>query len=411
MLFFSTSGTLLNFMKIAFSALSILFLCLQLADPLSAFEINGSVSAEARLFFNAPLYPEQERNNGSFALAPEFYHESDSGSSFIFTPFYRVDSADSERTHFDIRELNVLLVGDPWELRLGVGKVFWGVTEFVHLVDIINQTDLVESIRGEDKLGQPMAHLSIPSDYGVFDFFILPYFRERTFPGLEGRLRAALVVDTDNPLYESSHEENNIDFALRYSQFFGLADFGIYYFKGTSRAPLFMPSVNASGQQVLLPFYQLIDQVGTDLQLTAGNWLGKLEALYQDNDTNSFFAATGGFEYTFFGLGDSMMDLGLIAEFSYDDRGEKATTSFDNDLVGGIRLGVNDAAGTELLMGLTYDLDDKGNLFLLEASRRLTDNIRVFLDAWLFFNTEPDDYYLYSIRDDDFIRLQIFYYF
>ncbi len=383
--------------------------------PGKTHEFRGNISVEGRFFANEPLYPDQERHNASIAIAPEYYHEwpagSRTGSSFTFSPFLRIDSADSERTHFDIRELNFLLLGDPWELRLGISKVFWGVTEFVHLVDIINQTDLVEDIQGEDKLGQPMAHLSAPTDWGVLDLFILPYFRERTFPGSEGRLRPALVVDTDNPVFESSAEENHVDFAIRYSQVFDFFDFGIYYFKGTSRDPLFIPAVNTSSETVLLPYYRQIDQVGTDLQLVAGSWLWKLEALYQDNEEDPYFAATGGFEYTFVGLGSSKTDLGIIMEYAYDDRDEETITSFENDLFMGLRLGVNDAATTEILLGLSLDLDNKGQVFRLEASRRLADNVRLMLEGWGFFNTDPGDYYLYSIREDAFGRLQIFYYF
>jgi len=398
-------------MKTILSIALLLFCCLALSVPVKALELNGDVSVEGRLFLYDPLYPEQERNNVSAALEPEFYHEWDTGNSFVFVPFLRIDSSDSERTHFDIRELNLLLLGDPLELRLGIGKVFWGATEFVHLVDIINQTDLVENIRGEDKLGQPMVNLSIPAAWGVLDFFVLPYFRERTFPGRDGRLRTPTVVDTDNPVYENSDEENHVDFAIRFSRVFDFGDLGIYYFKGTSRDPLFIPAVNSNEKAVLLPYYQQIDQAGLDLQLVAGNWLWKLEALYQDNDTKDFFAATGGFEYTFVGIGNSMMDLGLITEYAYDDRDDDAATSFENDLIFGLRLGVNDAAGSELLLGLTQDLDDQGNVLQLEASRRLSANVRIFLEGWLFFNTDPDDYSLYSIRDDDFVRLQLFYYF
>ena len=381
------------------------------ATSVQTNELNGSMSIETRLFANSPLYPNQERNNSSIAFVPEYYHEWDDGSNFIFIPFLRLDTADSERVHFDIRELNFLLLGDPWELRIGLGKVFWGVTEFVHLIDVINQTDLVEDIRGEDKLGQPMVHLSIPQDWGGFDFFVLPYFRERTFPGPEGRLRTGLVVDTENPRYESGAEENHVDLALRYSQIFDFGDIGIYYFKGTSREPLFIQTVNSLGQPVLLPSYQQMGQIGIDLQLISGNWLWKIEALHQDNENKNFFATTGGFEYTFVGLGASMIDLGFIAEFTYDDRDDEATTSFENDLLLGLRLAINDAAGTELLAGLSHDLDNRGNVLQIEASRRLTDTIKIFVEGWAFFDTEPDDYYLYSIRDDDFIRLQIFYYF
>jgi hypothetical protein len=88
-----------------------------------------------------------------------------------------------------------------------------------------------------------------------------------------------------------------------------------------------------------------------------------------------------------------------------------ATTPFENDLFAGLRLGVNDSAGTELLLGLSYDLDNKGNVLQIEASRRLTENIKIFVEGWTFFDIEPGDYYLHSIRDDDFIRLQLFYYF
>ena len=380
------------------------------AFPLQALELSGDVSVEGRLFAKDELYDDQKRNNGSIAFEPELYHEwlSSPNLSFTFVPFLRVDSADSERTHADIRELNFLMVGTPWELRVGIGKVFWGVTEFVHLVDIINQTDLVENIDGEDKLGQPMVHFSYPEDWGVVNIFLLPYFRERTYPGKEGRLRPPVKVDTDNPEYESSAEENHIDFALRYSQTYDWGDLGIYYFRGTSREPILVPSLK---KPVLLPFYDQIDQVGLDLQLVFGNWLWKLESLYRDGTDDNFWAATGGFEYTFVSISDTMVDLGLITEYSYDDREDDATTPFQNDLLFGLRLGVNDAASTELLAGISFDLDDSGSVLQIEASRRLTDNLKISLEAWSFFDLEESQTYLYSIRDDDFVRLQLFYYF
>ena len=63
--------------------------------------------------------------------------------------------------HGDIRELAYVHASDDWELRLGIRKEFWGVTEFQHLVDVINQTDGVEDFDGEDKLGQQMVNLII----------------------------------------------------------------------------------------------------------------------------------------------------------------------------------------------------------------------------------------------------------
>jgi len=397
-------------MKILQSIILLLSILATWVIPVQALELSGDVSVEGRLFAKDELYNDQKRNNGSIAFEPEFYHEwsSSPGFSFTFVPFFRVDSSDSERTHVDIRELNFLMVGNPWELRVGIGKVFWGVTEFVHLVDIINQTDLVENIDGEDKLGQPMVHFSYFGDWGVVDFFLLPYFRERTYPGKEGRLRPPVKVDTDNAEYESGAEESHIDLALRYSQTYDWGDLGIYYFRGTSREPILIPSFK---KPVLLPFYDQIDQVGLDLQLVFGNWLWKLESLYRDGTDDNFWAATGGFEYTFVSISDTMMDLGLITEYSYDDRDDDATTPFQNDLLFGLRLGLNDAASTELLAGISFDLDDSGSVLQIEASRRLTDNLKISLEAWSFFDLEESQTYLYSIRDDDFVRLQLFYYF
>ena len=102
--------------------------------------------------------------------------------------FVREDSMDDERSHADIRELSWLYYSDDWELRLGISKVFWGVAESQHLVDIINQTDAVENVDGEDKLGQPMINLTLIRDWGNVDLFVLPYLRERTFTGVNGLL-------------------------------------------------------------------------------------------------------------------------------------------------------------------------------------------------------------------------------
>jgi len=373
-------------------------------------EFTGYLELEGRYFFQDPLSPEQEGHNASIAFMPEYYHEWESGSSFVFVPFMRVDSVDPERTHFDIRELSYLLLGNMWELNVGFGKVFWGVTEFVHLVDIINQTDFVEGINQEDKLGQPMIQLTFPQDWGVIELFLMPYFRERTFPGPKGRLRSDPVVDTDNPLYESSEGERNTDFALRYSHTVAEWDMGIYYFNGTGRQPYLLPGTGGSGEPVLIPFYGLIDQTGLDVQLVSGRWLWKLEALYQTNPVDDYYASTGGLEYTFVGVAGSDLDLGLIGEYTFDSRGDDAPTPYENDAMLGLRLDLNDPAGSALLAGFIMDTESSATIARLEASRRIGSNWTASLEAWGFFNIPPDDP-AYSLRNDDYVRLEFAYYF
>jgi len=246
------------------------------------------------------------------------------------------------------------------------------------------------------------------------EFFALPYFRERTFPGRKGRLRYSTLIDTDTVIYENSSRDTNLDIAMRYSRTIGGADLGVYFFHGTNRDPWLIPSElvdpNDTGESRLIPFYEQINQIGTDVQIATGNWLWKFEGFYRSGYLDSFFAATGGVEYTFFSVGGSNTDIGLLGEYAYDGRDNDATTIFQNDAFFGLRLTPNDAAGTQLLMGFAQDLDASENAVRIEASRRLTSHWKLILEAWLFLDSEPGSIQ-YSLRDDDFARLELAYYF
>ncbi|SUZ85922.1 uncharacterized protein METZ01_LOCUS38776, partial [marine metagenome] len=139
----------------------------------STVEKYGEVSFENRTFSEKGLFG-QGKDHSSFTLSPEFYFESeDQKTSFTFKPKIRRDSLDDERNLFDIQDLSLIRVKNSYEIRIGIRRDFWGVTETVHRVDIINQTDQVESFDGEDKLGQPMINLSLERDWGVLDIYAL----------------------------------------------------------------------------------------------------------------------------------------------------------------------------------------------------------------------------------------------
>ena len=377
--------------------------------PARAYEFIGNLSLEGRGFFHDPAYPNQKQNNGSLASELELYQEYESGSSWIIKPFARIDSSDDERTHWDIREANYLYLAEDWEVRVGLGKIFWGATEFVHLVDIINQTDLVESLDGEEKLGQAMIHLSVAKDWGVIDAFLLPWFRERTYPGVHGRLRTPLVVATEKTRYESGAKETHLDLALRYSHTFGDADVGVYNFTGTSREPTLLLEQEEK-VPTLIPFYQQINQTGMDIQMVAGNWLWKGEALIRTGQGRSFAATTFGFEYTFIGITAGGMDLGVIGEYVFDGRQSNMAAPYNNDLMAGLRLAFNDAEGTELLAGIIKDVKLSSLYTSIEASRRISNNWKISLEAIFFTNINRQDI-TYSLREDDHIRAELYFYF
>ena len=380
---------------------------------LPAAEWSGYVAAEGRWFPSEGAFPGQKNGGVSLSAQPEFRHQwRDASRGFTFVPFGRVDSQDERRTHADIRELIFLAVEGDWELRAGIGKVFWGVTESQHLVNIVNQIDYIEDFFGEEALGQPMLRLTRVVDTGSLDFFVLPYFRERTYPGEAGRFRTPLVVDTDRPLYESGDEERHIDWTLRWSQYVGNLDYGVYWFDGTGRDPQLLPG-RKNGEPVLLPYYPLIRQAGLDAQYTGEAWLWKLEAIYRDHRDprwSDFGAAVGGFEYTFVGIRDSAADLGVLLEYHWDSRGIEADRVFQNDLFAGLRYTPNDVASSELLAGVFWDLDYRNASVRLEASRRVGANVKVNLEAQWFGSTSAEDP-LSFFRDDDYVQIEIARYF
>jgi len=374
-----------------------------------AHQIRGKVSIQTRLFLNDPIHSGQENHSFSLTAAPEYFHQFDDGSLFTFLPFFRVDATDSERTHFDIRDLSYIWPQGDFELRVGVRKEFWGVVESLDLVDIINQTDLVESPFGEEKLGQPMVNLSYSDKWGTFDFFLLPYFRERTFPGKKGRLRLGLVVDTDQPLFESAAEENHIDFAFRYFHTIQKLDIGVSHFVGTSRDPIARIGIK-DGEFVIRPFYEQISQTGVDLLLVTGNWIWKFEGIYRDASVSTdYFAMVGGLEYVFDGIGGTGMDLGVFLEYLYDDRGDELSATEDDFLVG-LRWAFNDVRGTSILVAVTQDRDTDARFPVLKATTRLSDHWRFSMEYRGLMNQPREDIF-FDLRDDDFFKMELAYHF
>jgi len=388
------------------------------STPAHAGEFSGYIGGQARYFFEEAPAAEQHSEYLSLITEPEYYQEWDNGDQNVeLKLFYRKDQYDEQRTHGDIRELSWTGVFEDWEVRAGISKVFWGVAETQHLVDIVNQTDLVENVDAEDKLGQPMIRMSTEHDWGTIDLFVLPGFRERTYAGAQGRPRTAVIIDTSrNAIYDSSNGKNNIDLAARYSHYIGEWEFGLSVFSGTGREPTdFVPvDISASGEPIVVPVYSLITQIGFDGQAFFDDWTWKLEAANIEvrsgakNGINSF-KTVGGFEYTWVGIGGSIMDLGFLLEYHYSDQ-RIIPSIFDNDFAPGLRFVFNDAQSSELLFGLFIDTNTQTTAGYIEASRRLGDSWTMEFQLRTFNGTK-ENRPLYAFRFDNFAQLDLNYHF
>ncbi len=378
-------------------------------------ELYGRISLESRRYFENAADPVQRSYAGGISAEITAYVEDDLGRSITVTPFVRYDYGDPKRNHFDLREAYLLMYGDAgnneWELRLGIDRVFWGVVESRSLVDIVNQTNLLEHPNEKTKLGQPMVHATLAGDWGALELFGLTWHRPRAFPGKHGRLRPPLIVDTDMTSYESRAEKWNVDLAARYTNSLGPLDIGLSVFNGTSREPVLVPMPPEPPEppddpQVFVPHYNRITQFGLDTQFTSGSWLFKLEAVHRSGAQDSqipeedYSAFVVGAEHTIYSIMDSNADLTLFAEWAYDGRGQRATNAFENDIFLAARVGLNDEYDTEFVASIVKSLDTDSRVFGAEFNRRISDNWSLKMEASAFSGVGPDDILLYPVRRD-----------
>ncbi len=378
------------------------------------WDLSAILDLEAGIFPHAPANPRQSEAtlSPSFSFEPKAVYEWNNGNDrFSFKPFARLDWDDSRRSHVDLREASWLHLGDSWDTIVGVDKVFWGVTESRHLVDIINQTDAVENIDGEDKLGQPMLNFNLERDWGTASLYLLTGFRERTFAGAEGRFAGPLAIDHDGGTYEAGAAERHVDIAVRWRQTFGELDLGLAYFRGTSREPRLIPTPR-NGVTFLVPRYDLISQLGLDTQLTRDATLWKLEAISRTGHGSRFYAAVAGVEHTLYGIAGTRADLGLLTEYQYDGRNPATApvANEDRDIFVGARLTLNDEQDTAMLAGAVVDRTTRSTILSFEAERRLNDGAKLTVEVRIFTHIDARDT-LAGIKNDDVLIARLSTYF
>ena len=382
----------LNPLRLASFKIIVLFAMISSSALASDFSFTPSVTTEFRYFPESPAYDGQlEYFQPSVYFSGEGrWISKDRKKRLQFEPFLRVDVQDDERSHFDIRELNYSQRFSNFDLLIGNAQIFWGVAESRNVVDVINQFDEVENSDETDKLGQPLIRFGKFTDIGRFEVYYLPYFRERTFPGVDGRQRGPLTVDLDNAEYDEGREEWAGDFALRYQHQIDQFDIGIHVFTGTARAP-FLKS-NGEGTSHI-PIYQKLTQGGVDIQRTWDAWLLKLEVVIADQSGDNFTSNVFGLEYTFFDFSNSGVDIGILFEGLYDNRDENKTAStlFENDIFVGARFTWNDFQESELLLGAIIDWKTGSMFSSIEYERRIGENMKFEVEAQYFLaeDSEP----------------------
>ncbi|HSG88836.1 MAG TPA: hypothetical protein VLA56_06470 [Pseudomonadales bacterium] len=387
-------------------------------------ELHLDLGVQARLFPRTGTLG-QDRFQPSLAARIEYFRDWNDGRDAItVAAFLRADAMDSRRTHADLREAYYSHIGDDWELHVGARRVFWGKAESRHLVDVINQVDLIEDLDEEDRLGQPMVQLVLLRDFGTIELFLLPGARQRTFPSRDGRLAGPVSID-DDARFTGGANALETSWAARWSHFIGDLEIGVAHFSGTAREPAFevvgpvVPGVPVR----LRPVYETVARTSLDAQYILGDTALKLELLDRRGQGPRATAFIAGFEHTLVGAFGGRTDLGLLMEYLHDGRGDRAPVlAFEHDLFVGARLAFNDPAGSQLLAGVIRDLHTDERIFTVEGSRRLGGAWRLAVDLRVFTGvaaTQAGDVAALSdpdrklglLVDDDYLQIELTRYF
>ena len=345
----------------------------------------GYAAVDGRAFPLSPKYLGQVPDNTvSLVAEPEVALTSKKETQTVtLRPFYRMDPVDSKRTHADVRRADYRLSLKHFQFGAGVGQVSWGVLESYKPTDVFNQVDFVEAIDGSAKLGQPYVEAAWAFDTAALRFYYLPYFRDRTFPGLRGRVRFPVVVDTDAPIYETGLGRWQPSGAVRYTKTIGSFDFSAGAFTGLTREPRYVAELT-TGQVV--PRYDSMHQIFADGQWAVGSFTVKAEGFVRawSKDLRIFAAGGAGADYTFFNVTHGA-DVSLAAEFLFDTRPvDAAPVFFQHDAFAGLRVALNDAASTELLAGAITDVLDGTTFARGHLARRLGEHWQISADAVIF---------------------------
>ena len=318
------------------------------------------------------------------------------------------DVSGAKEGYFDPTIAKLSWLEDSYQIDLGYDLVYWGVTEGINIVNIVNQRDQIRDYFLKQGLGQSMAAASYFGDDITVSAYILPKFEELNFSGTQRPWGLGLPVDDSQSTYESSREEYHTDYAARLAGVVNDLEYGLIYFNGTYRKPLY--NVDTS-KQYLVPHYIQGTTLGLDAQYIMDSNIYKLEFGYFKPDSFKSYVSTAfGLERTLnsplIGNGDSTFYL----EYYYDSRQNDQTVSFQNDLFIAYKHSTHNAYDIETTIGGIIDTEYGSVIGTFDISGKITNEIKASLEFIYFRSTKYEDA-LFNSRNFDQVSLSLDWYY
>ena len=327
-----------------------------------------------------------------------------------FRGYALADGKDKTRDNLTIEDLfftYYLKKDESASLSAGYKIFNWSATEAFHPADILNSQNYDSNIEALDKIGELNIDTSFKTPYGNFSLLYLPYAQSPKYPQQRSRLGAS--VNLSRPVWVTKKNETDLQNwhhqgALKYSNSIGAGDLSLH-------AVYHLNTVNPIvGKRIVYenilmfslpvgveftPYYFRALQIGGTYQYALdGGWLIKTEAAYRDFLDDEVIIQTlkgnqspqdhgivaVGTEYGF-----SMQNGGesnIVLEFQTLVGPNKLSRSelsvFQNDIMLGYRLALNDTLGREFFASLIRDIERQNEtLYNFNYTQRLNDNWKI----------------------------------
>jgi hypothetical protein len=387
----------------------VLFPALLVLPLFAEVEYKGNLGFEVDYFEHSL----QDKRDNALALRGEFEVKKTAGEGEFKLKLKGVwDKDDQERRYVDFSEFYYKYNFEDSELLLGRNTLFWGALEVYNLVDVFNTKDALDDPFDYDKkLG--VWNISWTRFFDNSEFSLLLRLKEEdqkfqesasVFNFLPLPYNSDLMLQYDNRpslfvRYSGSGEEIQIDYAFMYEAGYDNQRYFSYEYE--------------SGK--LRQYAYWVNKLMAYTTLILEDTIYKAEGAYALSDdvkVSDYLHVGLGLEHTLYGIWEKK-DLGLLAEYygyyQFNDTKFSARelgVLFQNDLYFGGRFSFNDTAGSEILAGVDFDLDNHEEIYFLKYDTRVLDK---FKTEFQYQHLSPKANSLF--HELDHIKLAVSYYF
>ena len=273
-----------------------LALLLPSQSAFAAVSYKWDVSLETLDFL---LHREDFTINDQETLASAFTLKYDDEKHFqlLLKPRVRIDFLDPERNRYLPNESFFKIYGDQTEFAAGLQLRSWGVSNSFNPTDMINRKDYGDNFFIPEKLGDVIVSLkhTLPK-VGAFEdvsmeFLALPWFLETPMPSVDSRFAVAGTVSglsfTRYDVQDDPDLLESLGAGLRVAGSIKGWDTELLFYHGPEKQPTFFMLIDPSLNLRAVPFYYLVDMVGTNISKSAGAFVLHLESAFKITELNA----------------------------------------------------------------------------------------------------------------------------